>query len=76
VQASAQKPVLVALIVQVIFAGTNFVAVKLSNAELQPFWGATLRFTAAGLVFLSIVGFRRLQIPRGKALQGALVYGF
>jgi drug/metabolite transporter (DMT)-like permease len=75
VQSGPQRLVLVALIVQVILAGTNFVAVKFSNAELAPFWGAGLRFTIAGLIFLLIVAVRRIQLPRGRALEGAVIYG-
>ncbi len=67
--------VLAALIVQVIFAGTNFVAVRFSNLELPPFWGACLRFSLAGLIFLAIVVVRGFAFPRGKALEGVVIYG-
>ena len=67
--------VLVALAFQVIFAGANFVAVRFSNLELPPFWGASLRFIFAGLIFLAVVGLRRIELPRGKALEGVLIYG-
>ena len=67
--------VLAALIIQVIFAGTNFVAVRFSNLELPPFWGASLRFLFAGLIFLGIVFARRIDLPRGKALEGTIIYG-
>lgn len=67
--------VLAALIVQVIFAGANFVAVRFSNLELPPFWGASLRFLFAGLIFLAIVGVRRIELPKGKALVGTVIYG-
>lgn len=67
---------LIAFILVVIIGGGNAVAVRFSNAELPPFWGATLRFAAASLVFWSVVSVRRIPIPRGRALQGALLYGF
>jgi drug/metabolite transporter (DMT)-like permease len=67
--------VLAALIIQVIFAGANFVAVRFSNLELPPFWGASLRFLLAGLIFLAIVGVRRIELPKGKALEGTIIYG-
>jgi drug/metabolite transporter (DMT)-like permease len=70
-----QKLVLVALAVQVVFAGANFVAVRFSNLELPPFWGASLRFLFAGLIFLAVVGVRRIELPRGKALEGVIIYG-
>lgn len=59
----------------VVIAGLNFVAVRFSNRELAPFWGAGLRFGAAGLVFLALALGRRSPFPRGRALAGALVFG-
>ncbi|HEY6283867.1 MAG TPA: EamA family transporter [Nitrososphaerales archaeon] len=74
-QSGPQRLVLAALIFQVIFAGANFVAVRFSNLELPPFWGASLRFLLAGLIFLGIVIVRRIELPRGKALEGTIIYG-
>ena len=74
-KAGPNNLVLAALVIQVIFAGINFVAVRFSNMELPPFWGACLRFTLAGIIFLVIVGLRRLRLPRGRALEGAVIYG-
>ncbi len=59
----------------VAIAGTNFVAVRFSNAELAPFWGATLRFSIACALFFAVMGLRRAAFPRGRALVGVLVYG-
>lgn len=53
----------------------NFVAVRFTNRELPPFWGAGTRFGAAGLLFLAYAVARRLTAPRGRALAGALLYG-
>lgn len=74
-ESGPERLVLVALAVQVVFAGTNFVAVRFSNLELPPFWGASLRFLFAGLIFLAVVGVRRIELPRGKALEGVIIYG-
>jgi hypothetical protein len=38
---------LVAFFAVVILGGSNAVAVRFSNFELPPFWGATLRFASA-----------------------------
>ncbi|MBY5162152.1 DMT family transporter [Salsipaludibacter albus] len=46
----------------------NFVAVRVSNRELAPFWGAGLRFGLAALLFVAIVVVRRLDWPRGRDL--------
>ncbi|MGH9052254.1 MAG: EamA family transporter, partial [Acidimicrobiia bacterium] len=59
----------------VVIGGSNFVAVRFSNQELPPFFGAGLRFAAAALLFLAIVGVRRIPLPRGQALLGTLLYG-
>lgn len=57
------------------FAGLNFVGVKLSNEELDPFFGAGVRFTLAALLFFAFVGLRRVPLPRGRALVGTVLYG-
>jgi len=59
----------------VAIAGTNFVAVRFSNAELAPFWGATLRFAIAGSLFFLVMALRHAALPRGRALVGVIVYG-
>ena len=56
-------------------AGINAVAVKISNEGLAPFWGATLRFGLAGLLFTWWAVAFRLPFPRGPALVGAALYG-
>jgi len=66
---------LVAFMAVVILGGSNAVAVRFSNFELPPFWGATIRFGLAGIIFWIIVLIRRIKIPRGRALKGALIYG-
>ena len=60
----------------VLLAGGNPVAVKFSNRELAPFWGAGLRFGAAWLLLSAIVLARRLRFPDGRALRGVVLYGF
>jgi drug/metabolite transporter (DMT)-like permease len=59
----------------VLLGGSNFVAVRFSNLELAPFWGAGLRFTLAALVLFSAVVLGRFPLPRGRALGGAVLYG-
>jgi drug/metabolite transporter (DMT)-like permease len=59
----------------VLLGGGNGVAVRFSNQELAPFWGATLRFGIAAIVLLVIVALRRVPLPRGSALAGSLLYG-
>jgi drug/metabolite transporter (DMT)-like permease len=59
----------------VILGGSNAVAVRFSNFELPPFWGAALRFASAALIFWVIVLIRRVALPRGRTLSGVLIYG-
>jgi drug/metabolite transporter (DMT)-like permease len=60
----------------VLFGGSNAVAVRFSNLELPPFWGATIRFFAAAIVFWVIVLARRIELPKGRVLAAILLYGF
>jgi len=62
-------------ILVVIFGGSNAVAIRFSNAGLPPFWGAALRFALAGLIFWIVVLARRIPLPTGDRLKGALIYG-
>jgi drug/metabolite transporter (DMT)-like permease len=64
-----------AFVIVVILGGSNPVAIRFSHLELPPFWSAAIRFAAAAVVFWAIVLVRRLQVPKGRALTGALVFG-
>jgi drug/metabolite transporter (DMT)-like permease len=66
----------IAFVLLVLIGGSNAVAVRFSNLELPPFWGAAIRFAAAALIFWIIVLVRRIALPKGRALMGALLYGF
>jgi drug/metabolite transporter (DMT)-like permease len=66
---------LLAFLGTVIVSGSIYVAVRLSNLELAPFWGAGFRFAVSSLMFFAIVATRKIPLPRGKALLGALIYG-
>lgn len=66
---------LTAFVVAVIFLGVNFVAVRFSNQELPPFWGASLRFIIASILLFGIVQLRNIPLPQGAALTGAALFG-
>lgn len=59
----------------VLLAGSNIVAVRLSNRELDPFWGAGIRFAGASVILWALVLHGRPTLPRGRALAGTLLYG-
>ncbi|MEX0790211.1 MAG: EamA family transporter [Actinomycetota bacterium] len=69
------RTTLLAFAATVFIGGTNFVAVKFSNTELPPLFGAGVRFGAAAVIFLVILRLRGMGLPRGRALAGAAVYG-
>ncbi len=72
-QSGRDRLVLAALVGIVIIGGINFVAVKFSNFELPPFWGAGIRFFAAAMLFLLVVVVRRIELPKERALLGAVI---
>ncbi|MGH2536106.1 MAG: DMT family transporter [Candidatus Promineifilaceae bacterium] len=72
---TTQRKTWLAFVAVVIVGGSNAVAVRFSNLELPPFWGAGLRFGAAAVILWAIVLGRRMPLPRGRALFGALIFG-
>lgn len=66
---------LAAFAISTVILGSNFVAVRFSNMELAPFWGATLRFAVATLLLFGILAARRIPFPRGRTLLGAVIFG-
>lgn len=69
------RKILLAFAGVVLLAGSNIVAVRFSNRELDPFWGAGIRFLGASLILWALVVAGRHRLPRGRALGGAFVYG-
>jgi drug/metabolite transporter (DMT)-like permease len=59
----------------VLLAGSNIVAVRFSNRELEPFWGAAIRFLAASAILWLLVLRGRYRLPTGRKLVGPVVYG-
>jgi drug/metabolite transporter (DMT)-like permease len=66
---------LVAFIVGTVLAGGNAVGVRVSNRELDPLWGAGLRFLLAACLLGAVMAVMRLRLPRSRALLGVLLYG-
>jgi drug/metabolite transporter (DMT)-like permease len=59
----------------VVLSGGNAVAIRLSNRELAPFWGAGLRMGAAAAVFVILVAARRLRLPPVSTLLSLAAFG-
>jgi drug/metabolite transporter (DMT)-like permease len=66
---------LAAFVTGTVLAGGNAVGVRVSNRELDPLWGAGLRFLLAAALLGAVMAVMRLALPRGRALVGVLVYG-
>jgi drug/metabolite transporter (DMT)-like permease len=58
-----------------ILAGGNAVAIRYSNRELEPLWGAGLRFALATGVLAVVMAVLRVPVPRGRAFGGSMLYG-
>ena len=67
--------VLSVFVAVVLIGGTNFVAVRFSNRELPPFWGAGLRFAIAGILLVGFAAWRRIGLPLGSAFPGVALLG-
>src|SRR2546423_6634599 len=69
------RSVLLAFAIVVLIGGSNFVAVRFSNRELPPFWGAGLRFAIAGALLVGFARWRGIALPHGSAFQGVALFG-
>lgn len=69
------RVVLVAFLTEALLAGGSGVAIRFSNRELAPLWGASLRFSLAAALMVVIMLALRLALPRGRALLGSLLFG-
>ncbi|NOH03045.1 MAG: DMT family transporter [Chloroflexi bacterium] len=76
---SAHRPdalTLSAFFLVVLLGGSNSVAIRFSNQELAPFWGAAIRFGTAALVFWLVLWWRQLKLPGLKDSAVIAVNGF
>jgi drug/metabolite transporter (DMT)-like permease len=77
-RAGRDPATLVAFLALVAVAGGNAVAIRdtsCETCELDPFWGAAMRFLLASVIFAVIARALNARIPRGRALLGAVLYG-
>jgi drug/metabolite transporter (DMT)-like permease len=59
------RTTLAAFAVLSLIGGLNVVAVKFSNQELAPLFGAAVRFAAAAVLLFVFVAIRRIPLPKG-----------
>lgn len=74
-QGLAPRLVLWAFLTEAILAGGNSVAIRFSNRELEPLWGASVRFAIAALLVGLVMAATRLRFPTGRLLAGAIAFG-
>ena len=72
---AGERAVVVAFVLNGLLAGGNAVGIRFSNRELDPLWGAGLRFSLAAALLLALMAALRLEMPRGRALAGAVAFG-
>jgi drug/metabolite transporter (DMT)-like permease len=58
-----------------VIGGSNFIAVSISNQELPPLFGATIRFSLATLLFFIIARVWGVAPAKGPSFRGAALYG-
>jgi len=59
----------------VILVGGSPVAMRISYSELAPFWMGVARFGLGAAFFWMLALYKGLQVPKGRALLGAVIYG-
>lgn len=72
---AGERVVLAAFALNAVLAGGNAVGIRFSNRELEPLWGAGLRFALAAVLLSALVAALKLELPRGRALTGAVLFG-
>jgi len=69
------RSVLLPFLLFVVVSGGASLAIRATYAEIAPLWGAAARFFVGAVVFWGLVFYRRLPLPRGRALLGAVLFG-
>jgi drug/metabolite transporter (DMT)-like permease len=72
---SPERKVLIAFAFFVLVSGGASVAIRLTYSELAPFWVGAARFLIAAFVMWIIVAIKRIPLPKGRALLGAVLFG-
>ena len=70
-----ERRVLVAFLLFILVGGGASVAIRMTYADMAPFWAAASRFLLGALALWVIAFFRRIPLPRGRALVGAVLFG-
>jgi drug/metabolite transporter (DMT)-like permease len=74
-QTAPDRLTLIAFALFVIVGGGVAIGIRFTYSELAPYWGGTLRFGIAAVIFWALVFGSRAPIPRGQGLLGAALFG-
>lgn len=69
------RTTLLAFLFFIIVSGGASVAIRFTYAELPPFFSGMARFVFGALVFWSYALIRKIELPKGRALLGAVLFG-
>lgn len=75
ITALPERNILAAFILFIAVGGGASVAIRITYAEMAPFWAAGARFFLGALIFWMIAAFKKMPIPKGKAFWGAVIFG-
>lgn len=73
--ANPERVTLAAFLLAVCLGGIGPVFIRVMLREVPPMWGGFIRFSGAALLVAGIVRWRRIPLPRGRALLGTLLFG-
>ena len=69
------RTTLLAFIAFIVVSGGASVAIRFTYAEMPPFWSGSARFICGALFFWIAAFIRKVPLPRGRALVGAILFG-
>jgi len=69
------RTTLTAFLFFILVSGGASVAIRFTYAELPPFFGGAARFVCGALFFWIYALVRKIELPKGRALLGAVLFG-
>ncbi len=73
--ATPDRLTLIAFGAFVLLGGGASIAIRFTYGELAPYWSGVLRIGSAALIFWLLLLVRKVPLPRGRALVGAILFG-
>lgn len=73
---TSEVKIFVFFLIYIFIMGGSPVAMRIGFGELPPFWLSFLRYGLGALIFWMLIFVKKMQLPKGRALLGPLLYGF